>query len=100
MRFKIGQKVVCVNTKNINPYTTVKEGNIYTIIDIVDANDGKGLILDTEENGNEFGFPFFWGYNPKRFEPLKYDIVDNKEIINNIIEEKSDIPLKEHKILF
>ena len=93
--FKIGQKVVCISTKNISPYATIKEGECYTILGFADAADCKSLILDTENNGEPYGYPYFYGYNPKRFKPLEYKIISNKEILKNVVVEKSDLPIYE-----
>ena len=93
--FKIGQKVVCKDVSNSSQYSTIKLGSIYTILDIVTSGSGPALILDTEENGQMYGFPFFWGYRPDRFEPLKYDLISNMDIIKEMIPERLDVPEKE-----
>lgn len=105
--FKIGQKVVC---KNIDDFKTsapygIEKGKVYTITSVCKCVCGKtALELDeapTMERWcgytNEYiGYSAsFYAY---RFELVKYDLISNKEIIKNIITEKSDFTIKEPKL--
>jgi hypothetical protein len=82
--FKIGQKVVC---KAENPQKTIKNGRIYTVTEI--DYDGAIRVKEAEPS---YPYSWFWQW---RFEPIKYEIISNKEIIKEIITEKSDLPIKE-----
>jgi hypothetical protein len=102
--FKIGQKVVCKNTDTFvtgAPYG-IEKGKIYTVIDIYQCACGR-TVLELDEapamqrwccyTNKDVGFNA--GYYAYRFEPLKYDLISNKDIIKNSIFEKSDLPVKE-----
>lgn len=94
--FKIGQKVVCVRDTNLKSNSYVKKGEIYTILSNEIGGDGNAVVLLEEtDNGSYNGYPYFYGYNPNRFVPLNCEIISNKEIIKEMITEKSDLPIKE-----
>ena len=97
--FKIGQKVVCKDAKNTIGIT---EGNIYNIEGIIKCSKcNKELLLLNPDFHISFKLCIcnewvpdnsFYSY---RFELLKYDLLDNKDIISEIIEEKADIKIPE-----
>lgn len=103
--FKIGQKVVCKQDNKYNfgyPHGITK-GEIYTIAEITNCPNCNSLLLglvevlplrkwcgkcNTDLKTNSY-------YHASRFEPLKYDLLDNKDIISELIEEKADIKISE-----
>ena len=94
--FKIGQKVICIEDDSNYSPSYLKNNNIYTIKNIVKACNGTALLLEEIYNGNQYrDLADFWGWNPKRFEVLRYEIISNKEILKEIIIEKLDLPIKE-----
>ncbi len=102
--FKIGQKVVCKTLKPSLPdgvTSGIEVGKIYQIESKLTCScGGKHLLLKGIDTGSshlckcENSLPsnayFEW-----RFEPLKFGLISNAEIIKEIISEKSDLPLKE-----
>ena len=68
--FTIGQKVVCVDDSNLKGVGDIEKDKIYIIIDIVEAKYGTSLLLNGVNNGSISGYPYFYGYNPKRFRPI------------------------------
>lgn len=85
--FKIGQKVVCVNAEGSQ---NLIKNEIYTVKKCWDDGTGGALLID-EAEPNHGHYAFY----PHRFRPLKYEIISNKEIIKEVITEKSDMPIKE-----
>ena len=103
--FKIGQKVVCKENNRYNfgyPHGIAK-GEIYTIIGISKCPDCNSLLLELKEPtprykycgncDNDLGINSC--YHASRFEPLKYDLLDNKDTISELIEERADIKTPE-----
>jgi hypothetical protein len=101
--FKIGQKVVCKNAKST---IGLVQDKVYSVIEIFtcpkcglvslvvhDGNYCTGTRCDCGQYSTD-GFNF---YRPDRFEPLKYDLIDNMDIIKEMIPERSDVPIKEPK---
>ena len=103
--FKIGQRVVCKETRSYNfgQPNGITKGEIYTIAGITNCPNCNSLLLELVEvlpmrkwcgecdkdlKTNSY-------YHASRFEPLKYDLLDNKDIISEIIEEKADIKIPE-----
>ena len=76
--FKPGQKVVCVKA---TPSGSVKENEIYTIIEIIDdVGFGAGVLLkETTPAPPHFSFKI------ERFRPINDSWVD--EVLNEILEE-------------
>ena len=104
--FKIGQKVVCVDNSGCSELILNKIYTIYEIIECMKCHTA-GLVLNistymyTEycrccqcgnrrKTRNEKH-----SYNSKRFRPLDYDIISNKDIIGELTEEKADVEIKE-----
>jgi hypothetical protein len=105
--FKIGQKVVCKKAQKGAsgiPYG-IKEGNVYTIEAFVSCKccNEKALVLIEATSSSKKNCPkcLAVGIFPNnafvewRFEPLKYDIIPNKLVIQEQIEERADIPTLE-----
>ena len=107
--FKIGQKVVCKDNSSC-PELTINK--IYTITFIESCPHCGKAALELEEIGdkviNKTGWCFCSScsnlhftdqnkvaYFAYRFEPLKYDLLDNKDIISELIEERADIKIPE-----
>jgi phage FluMu protein Com len=105
--FKAGQKVVCKNTSENIKFNTIprciKKEVIYEITDILKCPKCNKLILSISNtpylhkwcrNCNcDLGFNHY--YHSWRFEPIKYNLISNKEIIKELITEKSDLLIKE-----
>lgn len=101
--FKIGQKVVCKTyTENGN----LKQGEIYTVVAVNNCYNCSKQRVDVGVDDSKFrratcscGATHFETnfYGAWRFEPLKYDIIPNSEIIKEMIIERSDVPIKEPK---
>jgi hypothetical protein len=101
--FKIGQKVVCKTVECFwgIPFGIVK-GQIYEIENIIKC-PGCGsemLLLNTHSFSNKSckcGYSKLPdnSFHSWRFEPLKYDLLDNKDIISELIEERADIKVPE-----
>lgn len=96
--FKIGQKVVCKDASNqVNNFKIlnyVSKGKVYTIREIKEFSNETGLIFE------EFVHGYHWngeeaGFRASRFEPLKYDLLDNKDIISELVKERADIKIPE-----
>ena len=107
MAFKIGQQVVCktnITTGAGIPFGLIK-GKVYTILNIEYCNlcNAEFLIIDsemTQAQGRVCGKCGDTIWNPNafhswRFEPVKYDLIDNKEAIGEIIEERIDVKIKQ-----
>jgi hypothetical protein len=106
--FKVGQKVVCIDDLVTKIYTRekiniLKNGKVYIITHINYCSKCnreplqlKGVYLPLKilcicgTRINETSF------RSDRFRPLQsdYNIISNKDIIKEIIKEKSDIPIK------
>ena len=91
MIFKIGHRVVCVNTKPIapNPYNTclkkLKEGEIYTVIGTL----GGGLQLKEVKSLHPLG-----GFNQSRFRPIDYSWIEELlEIKFELVEAEELVPV-------
>lgn len=106
--FKIGQKVVCKSLKTVNdgyPFGISKDG-VYTVLGYYKCKNcgQKFLLLNAHSHSskwcgkcdkpNMLPDNAFWEW---RFEPIKYALIDNMEIIKEIITERSDVPIKEPK---
>lgn len=101
--FKIGQKVVCKNNKGT--YPKLDNNGIYTIssfnncpgcgVSMVELVEIVSSYYTTECTKCGKNFESFAVYRTDRFEPLKYDLLDNKDIISELIEEKADIKIPE-----
>jgi hypothetical protein len=104
--FKIGQKVVCKNGTGTVP--RIYSNKIYTVSGITRCTGCGAECLELEETlQNSFKFKVKCGkcneiyisndanYLSSRFEPLKYDLLDNKDIISELIEERADIKVPE-----
>jgi hypothetical protein len=104
--FKIGQKVVCKNS--IQTFPKLVSNKIYTVRSIHKCTNCGDTCLELEEiistyisrgticsNCNQLYFPDEIQYRASRFEPLKYDLLDNKDIISELIEERADIKIPE-----
>ena len=89
--FKIGQKVVCIDATGSD---NLIKNEIYTIKDFWFDNNGNACLLE-EAEPNIGHYAFY----PKRFKPLKYDLISNKEIIKEMVTEKLDIPIKEFETI-
>jgi len=88
--FKLGQKVVC---KDVIGSIGLIKNKIYTIRAICDSKKQigqRGLILEETSPPSRY-----IGYKIERFEPLKYDIIPNKDIIKEVVDEKADVEIKE-----
>lgn len=85
MKFKIGQKVVCINKHPIaaNPYNScldkLREGKIYTVRGTL----GNGLQLSEVRSLHPLG-----GFDKSRFRPIETDWVDS--LLLKLTEEKFD----------
>lgn len=105
--FKIGQKVVCKSLHKFNDGTPhgIEKGKIYTVEGYCNCNCcGATFVLLTEghsysekwcgkcDKPNMLPDNAFFDW---RFEPIKYEIISNKEFIKEVITEKSDLPIKE-----
>ena len=104
--FKIGQKVVCKDNSGCPELTINKIYTIYAIdrcpyckiigLELEEVGEGDGSKLGEcicgkifETDGDKEGF------KSTRFEPLKYDLLDNKDIISELIKERADIKVPE-----
>ena len=105
--FKIGEKVVCKDTsENVQFNSTprgIKKGVIYEITGISKCPKCNDTFLSLSETPYlhkwcgkcdcDLGTNNY--YHSWRFELIKYDLISNKEIIKEMIVEKSDLPIKE-----
>ena len=102
--FEIGQKVVC---KDNSGCIDLKRNNIYTITGVTKCPCCGKECLELEEislygffiiNCSNCGKEYkdiSSHYLSSRFEPLKYDLLDNMNIISELIEERADIKVPE-----
>lgn len=103
--FKIGQKVVC---KDNSECPELIVGKIYIVhnIDICPACGAVGIFISPPKSNKEaIGICKCCGtfapcqdcqdYRASRFEPLKYDLISNKDIIKEMVPERLDVPEKE-----
>jgi len=100
--FKIGQKVVCIDNSGCQE---LLKNEIYTVDDLnICPNCGNYSInlnisvIDNRKSRCNRCFNIFEGvkfatYKPERFVSVQYAIISNKEIIKEIIPEKSDLPI-------
>ncbi len=59
--FKIGQKIVCVK---VNPLKTLKEGEIYTVIDVRVSTGGVKLKEQEATDPHSSGYFAEWRFRP------------------------------------
>ena len=85
--FKKGRKVICIDDMQRHSYRPMgglKKDEIYTVAKM----DAPGVWLE------EITAPTTGHYYSDRFKLLKYDIINNTNIISEIIEEKADTIIK------
>lgn len=109
--FKVGQKVVCVD-----PGEGLIKGKIYTVVKVLfctGCNAPEVVVKEsTREGFPDFNVPIYCTncgttdefqnqYYASRFRPLKEqpkkisNVIDNKEVIKELVTEKSDVKIKE-----
>lgn len=111
--FKVGQKVVCKNNRSkLGIIKELTEGKVYTVESVSYCSSCNGETLSLCELHGQVEYPglnwmicgndncehpFFiyenFSFMSWRFEPLKFDLLSNKEIIETIIKETVDVPL-------
>lgn len=98
--FKIGQRIVCKDASGRN---SLIKGKIYTIDSFGFCSECgiKNVYLKEIKvytqclcNCGEISVGPA-SCHLYRFEPLKYDLISNKDVIKEIIEEKQDVEIKE-----
>ena len=100
--FKINQEVVCVDDSESKDLV---KGNIYTIKNIVSCPGCGKQSLVLKELSDWFaktGCRYCMSiiiqgihcFDASRFRPVQHNLMSNKDLISNIIEEKLDIPIK------
>ena len=97
--FKVGQKIVCKDSIGTVGLT---KGKIYEIENIIRCPKCNREMLTINPDcyipfkhclcNKRVDVNSFYSY---RFEPLQYDLLDNKDIISEIIEERADIKVPE-----
>jgi len=107
MAFKIGQKIVCIDAKSYRGFNThLIKDKIYTIHLLLQCSCGSKKLIVVENLhiggvGSCACDERYYGvrHRLRRFEPLKYDIISNKEVIEEIVEEVIDVPVKEKEVV-
>lgn len=112
MNFKIGQKVVCINIDHLKSWQALKLNKIYTIESFVTCRGCKKtsiILKELVEAGTQYRTCITCGnrninkrqYSASRFRPLVEqpekisNVLNNKDIIKELIEERSDVKIKE-----
>ena len=101
--FKIGQKVICKDLRCWWGFPFgIEKGGIYEVENVIKCKCGETHLLlygiDTGGlkvcscNNDNLPTNSFLAW---RFEPIKYDLISNKDVIKEMIVEKSDLPIKE-----
>ena len=103
---KVGDRVVCVETNNFRGYLGVKAGYIYVIqrimtckCGIVNFDIGTPVIDIFPRTGCMCGREFMdrtaWWQKSSRFRPIVFNSATEELANKEIVEERSDAPIKE-----
>lgn len=103
MKFKIGQKIVCVNNSDLKFANPLKEKKIYTVRGCsCTCSVGGGVLLEEVHNSTFLCKCSYCsavdykeiGYKADRFRPVEYSDV-SRELVKEMIEEGLDIMKEE-----
>ena len=106
--FKVNREVVCVDDSSFCSTKDLVKGNVYTIKNIVVCPGCGKQSLVLKELSDWFsktgcrccGSIIIEGvhcFDATRFRPVQRNLISNKDLISNIIEEKLDVPIKIHE---